>query len=484
MERDGGFLDLVRLENLLLAIFVAVLALAPFPYGSNSGWAESGLGVGLGGVLLALSGLTLTGLTTAPSPIRRLVLPALCMIAALGWGLIQSIDLEAVVRLTGLDMRGLAHPVWASTMAALCRDTGSYVSVDPEATRHAVFVCCLSVSAFLIAVKLSRDPERARILLGGIVLIACAYAGTTVAARYVNVDLQALVLPNIASAQPPSARSSAPFMSANHLATFMTLGAIAGMGLFVETLRQATVWDRGSRTALRSGARAFGSAGAIWLIAATLVIATLVIAQSRGGLIALLVGTLALAIALAAGRSWSAGEENGRRAVTALLVLALGITVAAGIDSLTGRVADEGPDDTARAAVADASMKAIATAPLAGHGFGAFEHYYPLFAEGARTGTVTEASNDLLETLADLGLPAGFAFIATPILLAAMCFAGCVRRRRDRLYPAIGFAVSVAVAVHALVEFSLQIPAIAVTYAALLGIGVAQSWRTSMDAVR
>jgi len=483
MERDRGFLDLLRPENLLLAIFVATLAFAPFPYGSNGAWAELGLGVGFGGVLLALSGLTLTGVTTA-APMRRLLLPALCIIAALGWGLVQSIDLEAVARLTGLDLRALTHPVWSSTAAALGRDTGSYISVDPEATRHAVFVCGLSVSAFLIAVELSRDPARARMLLGGIVVIACAYAGAAIAARYFNVDLQALVIADIAAAHPPSTAGSAPFMNANHFATFMTLGAIAGMGLFVETLRQATVWDRGGRTTLRSGARALGRADALWLIAAALLIAALVMAQSRGGLIALLVGTLALTIALAAGRSGSAGEESGRRAVTALLVLALGTTVAAGTDALAGRTMEQGPDETTRAALADASMKAIAGAPLVGNGFGAFEQYYPLFAENARTGTVHEASNDLLETLADLGLPAGFAFIATPILLAAMCFAGCVSRRRDRLYPAIGFAVSVAVAVHALVEFSLQVPAIAVTYAALLGLGVAQSWRTSMDAVR
>ena len=49
--------------------------------------------------------------------------------------------------------------------------------------------------------------------------------------------------------------------------------------------------------------------------------------------------------------------------------------------------------------------------------------------------------------------------MAAPVVLAGMCFAGCVRRRRDRVFPAIGFAASVAVGVHAFVEFSLQIPA-------------------------
>jgi hypothetical protein len=34
------------------------------------------------------------------------------------------------------------------------------------------------------------------------------------------------------------------------------------------------------------------------------------------------------------------------------------------------------------------------------------------------------------------------------------------------------------VGMHALVDFSLQVPAVATTYAALLGIGVAQSYRS------
>jgi hypothetical protein len=35
-----------------------------------------------------------------------------------------------------------------------------------------------------------------------------------------------------------------------------------------------------------------------------------------------------------------------------------------------------------------------------------------------------------------------------------------------------------------LADFSLQVPAVAVSYAVLLGIGAAQSWRTNMDMVR
>jgi hypothetical protein len=481
MDREDGFLDLIRPENLLLAAFIAVLALAPFPYGANSTWAELALGLGFGGILFAWSGLALVGFAAAVLPIRRLLVPALCIAAALGWAFVQSTDLQAVANLTGIDLRALAHPIWAMTSAALGHEAGSYISIDPETTRHAIFTSALSIGAFLIAFELARDRVRARALLGGIVVIAFAYAAAAFASVHLHVDMQALFVPD---PHPPSDRLSRPFVNANHFATFMTLGAIAGMGLFVETLRQSTVWDRGARTTLRTGIRALGGANLLLLITIAVVTAALLITQSRSGVIAFLIGTLALTIALAGGRSWNIGEEAGQRAMTAVLVAALGIAAVVGIDSLAGRVPEQGPSDATRAALADSSMKAIAAAPLAGHGFGAFERYYPLFADGSVAGTVDEANNDLLETLADLGLPAGFAFIAAPMLLAGMCFVGSLRRRRDRMYPAIGFAVSVAVAVHALVEFSLQIPAVAVTYAALLGMGVAQSRRTSMDAVR
>jgi hypothetical protein len=56
---------------------------------------------------------------------------------------------------------------------------------------------------------------------------------------------------------------------------------------------------------------------------------------------------------------------------------------------------------------------------------------------------------------------------------------GVFQRRRDGIYPAIAVAATVLVGVHAVVDFSLQIPAVAVTYAAILGMGVAQSFSTT-----
>jgi hypothetical protein len=44
--------------------------------------------------------------------------------------------------------------------------------------------------------------------------------------------------------------------------------------------------------------------------------------------------------------------------------------------------------------------------------------------------------------------------------------------------PAVAVSVSVLVGVHALIDFSLQIQAITLTYMAVLGLGVAQATNT------
>ena len=49
------------------------------------------------------------------------------------------------------------------------------------------------------------------------------------------------------------------------------------------------------------------------------------------------------------------------------------------------------------------------------------------------------------------------------------------RRRIDAVYPAIGLAATAQVAAHSLIDFGLQIPAVAVTYSLLLGVACAQS---------
>ncbi len=468
-------------ERLLVLVFLAVLAWAPFPYGSNRPWAELAVGLGLGSILLVWSGLALTGIVAVVPQLRRLALPGLLIFGALGWGFLQSVNLDAFATLTGVDLVAAAHPLWEMAGTALGSKVGAYVSVDPELTRQALFAASLSIAAFLIAFELSRDRDRASAIVSGVVVIAFVYAAVALVAFYTKFDFQSWLMPD---PKIDYARVTGPFVNPNHFATFSALAAIAGLGLFVEKLRQSIVWDRGARLLFRTGLQALTSEVALLFVMIVTTVSALLLTQSRGGVISFFLGTVALITALSVGRRANKGESSGQRAMAALLVLVLGIAAAVAADPLLGRVQEQGVTDNARAAIAQSTMKAVEAAPLMGHGFGAFERYYPFFSDGAVTGNVDEAHNDILETLADLGVPAGLAYLAVPVLLAWMCFQGCLNRRRDRLFPAIGFAASIVVGIHAAVDFSLQVPAVAITYAALLGLGVAQSWRTNMDLIR
>ncbi len=87
-----------------------------------------------------------------------------------------------------------------------------------------------------------------------------------------------------------------------------------------------------------------------------------------------------------------------------------------------------------------------------------------------------KAHNTYLENALELGLPAALGLFSAIGVLLVICLLGVRRRRRDAVYPCIGVAATVLVAVQSVVDFSLQIPAVAVTYSLLMGAACAQSW--------
>jgi hypothetical protein len=75
-------------------------------------------------------------------------------------------------------------------------------------------------------------------------------------------------------------------------------------------------------------------------------------------------------------------------------------------------------------------------------------------------------------------LPAACAWWAAIAWLNLICLRGVFTRRRNRAYPLLALGATVMIGVQSLFDFNLQIPAIALTYAAILGLGVAQAFST------
>jgi hypothetical protein len=243
-------------------------------------------------------------------------------------------------------------------------------------------------------------------------------------------------------------------------------------------------WDQDTRTVLAGVGRSLEGADGAIMILGMLLLAALAATGSGVAIAGFLAGMVLLMLVLAHAPVEEEGHDAGRRAVTALMFAIVGLGVVLGGASLLNRFGPAALDAPSRQLIAEVTLQAIMAAPLGGQGFGAFESYHTLATGLSAPGTVEEAGNDLLEPLADLGVPAGIAFLASPLLIVLQCAAGAANRRRDRMFPAIAVAATMCMGVHAVAGFSLQVPAISVAYAVLLGIGAIQSWRTNMDLVR
>jgi O-antigen ligase len=87
-----------------------------------------------------------------------------------------------------------------------------------------------------------------------------------------------------------------------------------------------------------------------------------------------------------------------------------------------------------------------------------------------------KAHNTYLELALDLGIPVAVALVLAVAVVAARCAKGFAIRSRDRELPMLGVAATILVGLHALADFSLQIPGMACTYFTLLGLAWNQSW--------
>jgi O-antigen ligase len=122
-------------------------------------------------------------------------------------------------------------------------------------------------------------------------------------------------------------------------------------------------------------------------------------------------------------------------------------------------------------------IRSILDAPLIGYGYGTFRDIFPMFRDqsAGTFGKWDMAHNTYLEVFQGLGLLFGAMLVASIVLLALRCMKGAMTRQENEMIPCVGGAVAGLVAVNSLVDFSLQIQAVGLTFMALLGAGVAQS---------
>jgi O-antigen ligase len=161
--------------------------------------------------------------------------------------------------------------------------------------------------------------------------------------------------------------------------------------------------------------------------------------------------------------------------MTAILILALIAIIFLNGDKFFYRISETTLEHDFRMKAYEQIWPAIWSAPIMGFGLGSFEQVFPMYAD-IETSQLTRAHNDWLEMIFELGWPGALLWFSLLSGLVFRCFWGIYRRERDQVFPLVACCAGLLVGLHSFVDFSLQIPAIAASFAALLGIGVAQSY--------
>ena len=444
------------MSRLLVLLLMLLVVLSPLPLGSNRewSWALCALLAGFLTLLWAATRGWRAGVTARlPHPASALLFVAACL-----WVLMQ---------VAGWVPVAWKHPLWAETGSVLGADLEGSISLAAEDGYTALMRLLSYALIFFLTYQLAQERSRARAMLGWIVAAGLAYGLFGLVVLWSDYSPEWLFRGKVL---PPDLRST--FVNRNHFATWQGMALLCVVAWFY--LRMG-----------RPGGRPYGMPDdrittlerwvmKAWLpLTAMLLMATaLILTHSRGGFIATLCGVVVLLLLL--------DSHSVVRRISARIVVGAALAVCSLAFYLTGEVLMdriERTDITAeeRIIVFENVQHGIGENPWLGFGYGTFADSFRLYDRIESPVHYDRAHNTWLENLFELGLPSALALFAAIGGLALTCYRGVRRRHRDWAYPALGAAASVLVGVHALLDFSLQIPAVAILYACILGIGCAQS---------
>ena len=348
------------------------------------------------------------------------------------------------------------------------------ISVTPDQGFLGLIRLLTCAAAFWLALQLCRDRVRAEMFVLVLVGIAVAYA--------IYGILQLMLFPNsLLWIVKPSYLDvvTSTFINRNSYATYAGIGLIASVGLLIETYRRSSV-GRDAPFAHRLAAivETTSRRGLPLIVAITIIAIALLLTVSRAGITASLSGivTLMLLSVLLMRRQLALGIVT-----VGVLVAMTGALMFYG-DSFAERLVEAGGADL-RFAVTQRTFEAALDEPWTGFGYGSFDRMFGLYrnTDSFVWAHWDKAHNTYVELLFELGFPATIAFVVLVVGLLAMCVANVLGRESRPMLSLVALAVSVLVFMHATVDFSLQIEAVAITYWMLFGAGLAQSWGRRID---
>lgn len=442
-------------------ILFAAVALAPLPFGS-----VHPIAIAFWCLLLGI------GLFTArPVNMRggRLMLAAL--VATVVVGLIAVVCLQTA---TGSWLASSAtQSVWNEAAKLLETPLQPSVAIAHNQPLFAAGPPLAAISAMVCSFIVCTDRARAGQLLQVIAWSGLAYAAFGIIS-FLNDPTKVLWRDKPAY----TTVLTGTFINRNTAAVFFGTCAIVWLvtasASLAHTLPPGTLQLRAVFKRLSSRASRRLSVQAAMFVICT---AAMFMTASRGGIV-LSLGAMVTSLVIFFYRRLA-----HRRAVAGALLV--GAVVALIALQLLGSAVSErfdagGVSDSARMAAYESTLRMIADHPLLGTGLGTFAWSFPAY----RSPEITfnwiwdRAHSTLLELAAELGIPLALLIVVAWIVIFLVLLQGIRVRERGLLYPCAAMAVFGLVSLHSLIDFSLQIPGFAIVAFALIGAGLAQSFRS------
>lgn len=313
------------------------------------------------------------------------------------------------------------------------------MSLDPGATRLEVAKGAAIVAIFLAARVFAASHQRRRVLkavaASAIAMALVAFAHKLAGATHVYGIYEPVYA---------SSRLLAPLMNENHLGGFMALGAPIAVGLAIdaENLEERLAWAVGASACALAGIMSF----------------------SRGGILALAVGVSLFILLYAARLKQSERSLTRNRTVPLLAIGGLAIVLVALVLEGGGlsRELSNRHNIAPKFEGAVAALPVIASHPIAGVGRGAFAAAF--VGEQGTDRRFFYPENLPVQWASEWGIPMALALLMVVIWSIGRGFK--LTRSHAQLGALCGL---VAIGMHQLADFSLEIVGVAVLGAATLG---------------
>jgi O-antigen ligase len=430
--------------------FLLLVLSAPALLGANRPVAWSALALGMGVLLLAWAAAS-GGAGAAPVPLRRLAPAALPLLLAAGWAALQTVPVPPVLR----------DSLWTEAAAALGQPLSARISLAPEEAGTGIMRLITYGAVLLLGTQFGHSARRESAILWAVALAGGAYA---LYGLVVWADGNRTILWMAKWAYAESLTST--FVSRNSYATFAGVGLCATLALLARAVTK------------RTGASA--NAAAVLLSLALLITAALLLTGSRGGTGSAFLAAVAMAILGLCGAEALRPRLAFGGSALALLAASTAVLGSGVIERLAPEATQEWGG---RSGIWAGAAAAALDRPLGG-GLGAFADFFPAYRDlalGLEFGSIDKAHNLYLELSAELGLPVAAALVAGVGWLALRVTRASLSASPGAALAAAG--ASVLVAVHSLLDFSLQIPGVTASFMLLLGAGLGQVERRQASAV-